>query len=131
MHYEDALLVLLPLDRSIYENAYNHATAIRAVERSAVYLERMAQRFPENRAATIRQLGTIQATLSDYYKEHQLRSRSDHFLELAEKSLRESIDIDNAPLAYALLAELLISHDMKIDEAETLLYQARELSPTR
>jgi tetratricopeptide (TPR) repeat protein len=131
LHYEDALLVKLPLDRTIYENAYNHATAISAIERSMVYLEGMAHRFPENRTAAIRQLGTLYATLSDYYKQRGMDERSARFLELAEFSLRESLSMDNAPLGYALLAELFLTHDMNLDEAETLLHQAKELSPTR
>jgi len=131
MHYDDALIVKLPFDRSVYESAHNHASAIKAFERDAVYLERMAQRFIELRGATLRQLGVTLATLSDLASERGLNERAEHFFNLAEKALRDSIAVDNAIMGHLLLARLLIDRGERLDEAEAQLHEAETLSPTR
>jgi len=133
MHYSDALMVKLPLDRSVYADAADQAQSARAIERATVYLERMAQRFPERRGDTLRQLGILLASLQDINAENGREERSEQFYQLAVTAMRDSIAADNSPLAYALLAELLIQHnedDEEIDEAEDLLHKAQALDPT-
>lgn len=46
LHFSDALIVHLPLDHTIYEEAYGRSVGAGNPERSLVYLERLAQRFP-------------------------------------------------------------------------------------
>src|SRR6266581_4531460 len=83
MHYSDALLVKLPLDRSIYAEG--------------------------NRG-----------------------ERSEQFYKLAQQAMRDSIAVDNAPLGYALLAEMLIQNgeEEEVEEAEKLLHEAEKLDPS-
>ena len=132
MHYSDALMVKLPLDRSIYAEAAEQAQAGRAIERATVYLERMAQRFPEMRGDTLRQLGVLLASLKDMYDEGDREERSEQFYKLAQQAMRDSIAIDNSPLGYALLAEMLIQNgeEEEVDEAEQLLHEADKLDPS-
>ncbi len=131
MHYSDALLVKLPLDRSIYAEAADQAQAGRAIERATVYLDRMAQRFPERRGDTLRQLGVLLASLKDMYDEGNRSERSEQFYKLAQQAMRDSIAVDNAPLGYALLAEMLIQNgeEEEVEEAEKLLHEAEKLDP--
>lgn len=132
-HYSDALMVRLPLDRAVFAEAADQAQAGRAIERAAVYLERIAQRFPDRRGDTLRQLGVLYSSLKDMYEESEQKERSGHFLKLAEKALRDALAVDSTPLGYALLAELLIDQreEATLAEAETLLHQAETLSPNR
>ena len=132
MHYSDALMVKLPLDRSVYAEAAEQAQAARAIERATVYLERMAQRFPEMRGDTLRQLGVLLASLKEMYDDGNQWERSEQFYKLAQKALRDSIAADNAPLGYALLAETLIQHgeEEEVEEAERLLHEAEKLDPS-
>jgi tetratricopeptide (TPR) repeat protein len=132
MHYSDALMVKLPLDRSVYAEAVEQAQAARAIERATVYLDRMAQRFPERRGDTLRQLGVLLASLKEMYDEGSQWDRSEQFYKLAQKALRDSIAADNAPLGYALLAEMLIQHgeEVEVEEAEKVLHEAEELDPS-
>ncbi len=48
LHYDDALLVKLPLDRTIYDDAYSRARGLQLSERAIVYLEDVIQRFPKD-----------------------------------------------------------------------------------
>lgn len=133
MHYSDALIVKLPLDRSVYADAADQAQSARAIERATVYLEAMAQRFPERRGETLRQLGVLLASLMDVEEEKEREERSEQFYKLAVTAMRDSIAVDNSPLGYALLAELFIQHgeeDEELDEAESLLHKAETLDPT-
>src|SRR6266581_4353952 len=127
-----ALLVKLPLDRSIYAEAADQAQAGRAIERATVYLERMAQRFPERRGDTLRQLGVLLYSLKDMYDEGNRGERSEQFYKLAQQAMRDSIAVDNAPLGYALLAEMLIQNgeEEEVEEAEKLLHEAEKLDPS-
>jgi tetratricopeptide (TPR) repeat protein len=133
MHYSDALIAKLPLDRSIYVEAAREAQGAQSLERATVYLERMAQRFPEFRGGTLRELGSLLASLKDTYEEHGDKERSELFFKLAEKAARDAIAVSNTPAAYALLAELLMEEKgrPRIDEAEALLHQAEALEPNR
>jgi tetratricopeptide (TPR) repeat protein len=129
LHYYDALIVQLPLDRSIYENAYTRAIATGNPERTMVYLERMVNRFGENKGNTLRRLGATLATLAYNYNAPELKSRQNRFLERAEATLREAITIDDNPIGHILLAEFLLSVERN-DESEQELLRAKMLDPT-
>lgn len=128
LYYYDALISKLPLDRTIYERAAGLASLANQ-ERALVYLERMAQRFSEGRLVTLRHIGAIQADLSDTYNHQQMYARGTRFFELAEASLREAASIENTALDNILLAELFLSQNKSLDEAEAFLQQAQTLSP--
>jgi tetratricopeptide (TPR) repeat protein len=128
LHYYDALLVLLPFDYQINEQAYIRSTAAANPERTQVYLERLVQRFPNNRAEGLRRLGATLTTLAYKYDLPELQPRRQHLLERAETALQQAIDLDHSALSYTLLAELYLSQERN-DEAEALLLKARDTRP--
>jgi tetratricopeptide (TPR) repeat protein len=138
LHYEDALMVRLPLDQQIVENAYNHAAALRNGERGMVYLERLAQRFPGRRADALRELAMTEDSLATLFEQQGLKERSRRFDELAEQHMQESLALRPTALGYALLAQMKLQHTAAplpppeaLQEAEQLLAQARALNPNR
>ncbi len=131
LHLYDALLVKLPLDAALHEEAYSVSLLLGNAERSIVYLERLVQRFPQNRADNLTRLGSTYASLAFKYQQRQgLSERVPHLLELAEKNLREAIGLINTALGHILLGELLANRE-RYDEAETEFQQAQMLQPTR
>ena len=145
IYYDDALLKQVPLDRSIYMDAAGRAIMLGELERGLVYLEQVVEKFPEQRGDILRQIAALQMQLSDNFyaededfyeededEEEERIDRGDHFADLAEATLRKSIEVDQNILSYLLLAQVLIdSGDKdKLEEAEDLLHQAQTLSPT-
>ncbi len=131
LHYDDALIVKLPLDRAILGDAYNRAAGIGALERSIVYLDRLAHNFSEDRGEILRQLGITQHSLSEYYAERGMTDREQLFAEFASDSLREALSIDDSLAAHAVLAELLMQRGGDdLDEAEALLNIAKTKTST-
>ncbi|MBE3560953.1 MAG: tetratricopeptide repeat protein [Ktedonobacteraceae bacterium] len=125
LHLYDALIARLPLDYGVVESAYNAAVLTGNAERVAVYLERMVQKFPDNRAENQRRLGSILANLAYKYDAPELHARQEHLLQRAETALRNAVAADASALNHALLAELLLSEG-RDDEAQTELLTARE-----
>jgi len=130
LHYEDALITRLPLDYNIVQQTYEHAVLTGNPERIAVYLDRMAQRFPNNRADTLRHLGATLVELAYKYDPQIMRDRYDHLLARAEEALRDAIAAQDNAMGHILLGELLLSQ-LRNDEAEKELLKAREKSSDR
>ncbi|HET7640811.1 MAG TPA: tetratricopeptide repeat protein, partial [Ktedonobacteraceae bacterium] len=145
IYYDDALLKQVPLDRSIYMDAAGRAIMLGELERGLVYLEQVVEKFPEQRGDILRQIAALQMQLSDNFyaededlyeedeeEEEERIDRGDHFADLAEATLRKSIEVDQNILSYLLLAQVLIDSEDKdkLEEAEDLLHQAQTLSPT-
>lgn len=124
LHFYDALIVRLPLDRQVCEDAYGHAVATGNTERTQVYLERIATRFGENKVDTLRRLGATLATTGFNYDRPEMHDRQRHFLERAEAVLREVLSLDDSALNHTLLAELFLAQQRN-DEAEAELLQAK------
>nr|MBA2285807.1 tetratricopeptide repeat protein [Ktedonobacteraceae bacterium] len=127
--YDDALMVKFSLVRSSYEAAFSHAMAIGAAERAAVYIARIAQRFPEDRMDMLRQLAALQAEIGDTYYERDMQERAARFYALSEQALRDSIEVQSTPLSYILLAQLKLRISEDSGAAEQLLRQAQSLHP--
>jgi len=132
-HYYDALLVLLPFDYAIHEDAYRNSVTMANPEHTLVYLERILQRFSQNRAETLRRLAsTLTRVAYKYGREdetpEELRERQHHLLQRAEAALQEDLDADNSAINNILMGELLLNLDRN-DEAEAHLQQARAASP--
>lgn len=129
LHYDDALLVKLPLDRTIYDDAANRAQGLQLTERAIVYLEGIVQHFPKayNIGEMLRNLGALQANLSEQYKQLDMDERSEQFFALALESLHKSLAVDDAPLGHILLAELLMIND-QAEEAIAELQVAKSLN---
>jgi len=141
IYYDDALLARLPLDQAIYLDASGRAIILMELERGLVYLERMAQQFPEQRGETLREIAAVQLQLSEEFytgeeeydfedeDEEEAEERGQHFVELAETTVRESLNIDDSASGHILLADMLIENgdEEKLDEAEEHLLQAQAL----
>jgi tetratricopeptide (TPR) repeat protein len=132
LHYDDALLVKLPLDRAIYDDAYSRARGLQLSERAIVYLEGIIQHFPKDHdiGNILQHLGVSQADLSQQYKQDDMDELTEHFFELALESLRKSITVDNAALAHIILAELFMTNDQE-EEAVAELQLAKSLTSNR
>jgi tetratricopeptide (TPR) repeat protein len=129
LHYYDALIALLPFDYQINEQAYIRSISAANPERTQVYLERLVQRFPNNRAEGLRRLGATLTSLAYKYEElPELQSRQQHLLARAEATLQQAIDLEPNALGYTLLAELYLSQGRN-DDAEALLLKGREARP--
>jgi len=132
LHYDDALLVKLPLDRKIYDDASGRARGLGLSERSIVYLEGIVQRFPRDYdiGNILRNLGAAQADLAEKYRDLKMTERSEHFFELASANFRRSIAANNTALGHLLLAELLMATDRE-EEALAEYASAKSLSDSR
>ncbi len=126
LHYYDALIVRLPLDRTICDEAYGHAIAAGNPERAVVYLERLATRFAENKMDVLRRLGATLATIGFNYNRPNLQERSRQYLARAEETLKEVITLDDSAVNHSLLAELFLALQRN-DEAEAELLKAKPL----
>ncbi len=106
LHYDDALLVKLPLDRTIYDDAYSRARGLRLSERAIVYLEAIIQRFPKDHdiGNILQLLAVSQADLSEQYKQDKMDVAAQHFFELAMDNLQKAIAANNTALAHLILA---------------------------
>jgi tetratricopeptide (TPR) repeat protein len=128
MHYCDAVIASAPEDSGIYETAYEQATLVQDPERAAAYSQLLAEHFPDQRGPALRQQAIALVNLANKYDQEE-RDDEDaaHFIERAEQLLRESIEQDQAPMGNILLAQTLLAQNKQLDEAETLLEQARPL----
>jgi tetratricopeptide (TPR) repeat protein len=132
LHYDDALLVKLPLDRTIYDDAYSRARGLGLSERAIVYLEAIIQRFPKDHDISniLQHLAVSQADLSENYKQDNIDELAEHFFELALDNLQKAIAINDTALAHIILAELFMTNDRK-EEALAELQLARTLAENR
>jgi Tetratricopeptide repeat len=129
LHFYDALLAQLPLDYTLCEEAYSRSVLTGNPERMIVYLERTQQRFPQNKADTLRRLGSTLTELAFRYDSPEFKARREHLLTRAEEALREAITVDNTAMSHTLLGELLMSLDRN-EDAQTELLTAQTLIPT-
>jgi len=130
LHYDDARIAKLPSDAEVYKQAYLHTMIIDSFERAAAYLEQIAERFPQERAEALKHLSLTQQALSDIYYESDeadMDERAEHFAELAEANIRESLALVDDADAHTVLAEILMEDDELLDEAEEHLHQADAL----
>ena len=124
MHYTDALIAQAPEDSTLYDMGYDQATAIQENERAAAYIELQAERFPEQRGEALRKLAITQINIAGTYEENDDDERSRQFIVDAEKNLRASLAIDNAPMSKILLAETLLIQEKEATGAEQLIRDA-------
>ncbi|HEX9131456.1 MAG TPA: tetratricopeptide repeat protein, partial [Ktedonobacteraceae bacterium] len=117
LHFDDALLVKLPLDRTIYDDAFNRALGLQLADRAIVYLEGIVQHFPKayDIGDILRRLGVSQANLGQQYQQYDMNERSEQFFALALENMRKSLAVDNVPLGHIILAELLMIRDQEQD----------------
>lgn len=122
-HYFDTLITKLPLDYQVVNEVYNLAILAGNPERAVAYLERMTQRFSDQKNDNLRRLAATLVGLAHSYESADMQPRVLHLLARAETILREQITHEEHPDTYILLGELLLS-EQKNDEAETFLRKA-------
>ena len=130
--YYDALIEKAPLELASYQLAAARSLALNDLERSLVYFELMLQRFPQQRAETLLQLGGIQLKFIQDLQDRLLFGGDElvrRLSELAEANLRESASLEDSYLTHLLLAQLFINNDERLDDAEEELRQAKALAP--
>ncbi len=108
MHLDDALLVKLPFDRAIYEDALSRAMGIRMVERALVYAGELVRRFvaTSKHGEDLRRLGALQVALADQFVQFGMDERADEFFTIAEKTMRDSLEVEDSSMGHLLLGEL-------------------------
>jgi Flp pilus assembly protein TadD len=130
LHYYDALIALLPQEFAVLEEAYGQAILAGNLERVLVYLERLVQRFPQQkRTEHLRRLGSTFATLAYKRDDPESDARRQLLLEKAEQALRQALAAEPLALGHILLAELFLSQNRHY-EAEIELADAQKLQPT-
>lgn len=134
MHYNDALIAQSPSnDPEPYEQNVKQAMVTNDMERAAVYLQQLAEHFPDQRSKAQEQLGLAYYSIAQAYQEEpenedqRNEEESQRFKELAEKTLRSAIDTDKSSVAYIALAKLIFAQD-RLDEAKALLQEAQASS---
>jgi tetratricopeptide (TPR) repeat protein len=129
LHLDDALLVHQPNDSLANRRAYEHAVLTGDPERMAIYLERIAQRFPEQKIDTLRRLGSTLAEISFRLDLPQMKERQARLQKRAEEALREVLTIEDNALNHSLFGELLMSFE-RDEEAQAEFETALALAKT-
>ena len=128
LHLYDALIAKLPLDFQVNMSAYDRAVVVGNVERIAVYLERLTQRFQENLSRNLLALGATLIGLSGTYDPLKMQERITHLQHKAETCLQESLNLEATSTAHLMFGEFYLSID-RIDEGEQHLLTALTLNP--
>lgn len=128
LYYFDARIKQSPEILSNYESAAVRTLNLQFYERCVVYVEYMVKRFAENRAMNLRALAELHQKLSEKYADKEDDTLAEHFLELAENELSESLEIEDDLHAHISLAELKFGNDL-LDEAEQHLLRAKTMNP--
>ena len=133
-HYNDALIAQSPnTGPEPYEQNVKQAMVTNDMERAAVYLQQLAEHFPEQRSQAHEQLGLAYYSIAQTYEEEKEeedqgnKDESQRFKDLAEKTLRTAINMDKSISAYLALAKLVFAQD-RFDEAKMILQEAQSLS---
>lgn len=130
MHYTDALIVQAPeTDSALYRQAYDFARIAQDYERAAFYLQQLADHFPDQRGKALRDLTLVQLNLAYNYSQDEETEKEQHFLTVAEATIREAITLDNSAQGLITLAQILVGQNKQLEEAEALLREAEQSSP--
>jgi tetratricopeptide (TPR) repeat protein len=129
LHYDDALIVKLPLDESAYRSAIDDARTMNNHERAAALLERMLGRFP-NQVRTRFELGVEQYLTADQYANQGEQEAAANWLDRAIATMTIVAEQERTAEHLQGLAELLAQRG-QADEAEKYLREALTLDATR
>jgi tetratricopeptide (TPR) repeat protein len=129
LHFSDALIARLPLDRAPYEQAILDARSIAQYERAAAYYSKMLDRFAD-RAQMLTQLGIMQYLAAERDEQEGNAFGARTWRERATASLEASLALSPNADTYQALGELRARAN-RFDEAGQLLKQALDLDPTR
>ncbi|TMF52116.1 MAG: tetratricopeptide repeat protein [Chloroflexi bacterium] len=126
--YMDVLVKKLPGNPSVYEEAVAHLFMLGQFERGLVYLEPLTDLVDEDRARNLRRMSAAHRELSAKYFDQGDDERGEHFRELDEENLRESLALEDRFETRISLAEILIDKDEDLNEAEDHLLKAKAMT---
>ena len=129
LHYNDALLVRLPLDESIYRSAANDARSLGNHERAAALLEKMRGRFADSTRIEFER-GVEQYLVSEQYARTGDSAGAASWLERAVATLIGVVEAEPTAEHLQGLGELL-ARQGHFNQAEARLREAIEREPTR
>ncbi len=129
LHYNDALMARLPLDRAAYDQATLDARSIGQYERAAAYYQKMLDRFGD-RARLLTQLGIMQFLAGEREQQGGNQTGAQRWWDSASASLEEALTLAPTADTYQALAELRLRAN-RLEEAEQLIRQALELDASR
>ena len=129
LHYDDALIVKLPLDESVYRKAIEDARNMNNHERAAALLERMLGRFPDQ-TQTRFELGVEQYLVSDQYSNQNEEEAANTWLDRAIATMTTVAEEDHTAEHVQGVAELLARRG-QARAAEEKLREALTLDSSR
>ena len=106
LHYDDALIVKLPLDESVYRTAIDDARNMNNHERAAALLERMLGKFPDQ-TQTRFELGVEQYLVADQYGSQGEEEAANAWLDRAIATMTTVAEQDRTAEHVQAVAELL------------------------
>lgn len=129
LHYGDALMVRLPLDEAIYQNAIQDADSLGNHERAAAIYEKMRGRFPDDIQVRYG-LGAEQYLTSEQYEQQGQLDASQAWTMRAIATLESVATDDPTPEHLQALGEIL-THSGHFNQAESHLREVIRLDPQR
>ncbi len=126
-HFFDTLVKKTEVEKALYTDVSTAMIIANQIERGLLYIEMMIQRFEDQRAENLRTAANLKEQLSELYFENMDDQRGQHFLELAERDLKESLSIEDNEQTRISLAEMYIENE-RFDEAEEYLLPARTMT---
>ncbi|MGE5333896.1 MAG: hypothetical protein ACM3N4_04285 [Nitrososphaerota archaeon] len=129
LHYDDALIVKLPLDEAVYRTAIDDARTMNNHERAAALLERMLGRFADQ-VQTRFELGVEQYLVAEQYGSQGEEIASHAWLDRAIATMETVVEQERTAEHLQGLSELLMRHG-RVQEAERNLREALTLDATR
>lgn len=129
MHYDDALIVKLPLDENVYQEAVDDARTMNNHERAAALLEKQLGRNA-NQPQTRFELGVEQYLVAEQYASQGEDEAAAAWLDRAIATMTAVAEQDRTAEHLQGLAELLARRG-RAQEAESNLREALKLDPSR
>jgi tetratricopeptide (TPR) repeat protein len=127
LHYTDALIARAPQENAErYMRAFNLAGTLNETERSAVYVQQLAEHIPSERGLALRNLAYSYLLLANQAHENDDHELEDRYMKLVEPTARQAVAADETPQNLILLASILVQEEDRLDEAESLLRQAEK-----
>ncbi len=128
LHYRDALMARLPLDRAPYEQAALDARALGQYERADAYYLKMLDRFGD-RARLLMEQGIVQFLGGEREQQEGNQAGAQRWWDRAGASLEEAVSLAPNADAYQVLAELRTKMN-RLEDAEQFIRQAIALDDT-
>jgi tetratricopeptide (TPR) repeat protein len=129
LHYDDALLVKLPLDEAVYRTSVEDARTMNNHERAAALLEKMLGRFADD-ARTRFELGAEQYMAAEQYASQGEEEAATAWLDRSIATMTTVVERERTAEHLQGLAELLARRG-RAQEAEAYLRETLQLDASR